>query len=128
MEPTQSNRPLRTIVDRYGWPKVLAAAAVIGLAAGGIQAEISHNGGPDTSSPQYKAGYHDAYHWSLIYENADTALNDCEAGVAHDDKALYVLSEESVGWSGQQYVAWSQGCVAALRDFGMGIPQQSWEN
>jgi hypothetical protein len=121
---------MQTLTERYGkkrvWAVIGCAWAVVILI--GVVKVATDDGGPDTSSPQYKAGYHDAYHWSLIYENADTALNDCEAGVAHDDKALYVLSEESVGWSGQQYVAWSQGCVAALRDFGMGIPQQSWEN
>lgn len=83
-------------------------------------------GGPDTSSTGYKAGWRDAYHWSFIYEDADTALRDCEAGVAHDN-VLGQLDEKTIYFNDQQLIAWSQGCVGALRSFGMVIPQQSWE-
>jgi hypothetical protein len=43
----------RTIVDRYGWPKVLVCALVVGCLAGFIKMEISHNDGPPSCAKQY---------------------------------------------------------------------------
>ncbi|MFE7238228.1 hypothetical protein [Streptomyces sp. NPDC057580] len=100
--------------------RIAATALTVGLVLTGCSS------GVDTSSAEYQAGYHDAGHWSFIYENADTALNDCEAGVAHDT-VLNQLNDKAVGWNDKQLVAWSQGCVQHLRDFGMSIPKQSWE-
>ncbi|MFD8170600.1 hypothetical protein ACPCC3_12520 [Streptomyces cellulosae] len=100
----------------------VAFTAGLGLAAAGC----GSGGGIDTSSSEYKAGYYDAGHWSFVMEDPATALNDCEAGVAHDS-VLSQLRVEAAGWNDGQLVAWSQGCVAALRDRGMNIPIQSWE-
>ncbi|MFF3466989.1 hypothetical protein [Streptomyces sp. NPDC002619] len=101
--------------------RITVAALTVGLVLTGCSS------GVDTSSAEYQAGYSAAGHWSFIYESPDAALNDCEAGVAHDP-VLNQLNDKAVGWNDQQLVAWSQGCVASLRDFGMSIPKQSWEN
>ncbi|MFF0285030.1 hypothetical protein [Streptomyces sp. NPDC005262] len=100
--------------------RIAATALTVGLMLTGCSS------GPDTSSPEYKAGYYDAGHWSFVMEDADTALNDCEAGVAHDP-VLNQLNDKAVDWNDKQLVAWSQGCAAALRDRGMSIPKQPWE-
>ncbi|MFI6360944.1 hypothetical protein ACIBJF_52670 [Streptomyces sp. NPDC050743] len=119
---------MQTLAERYGkkrvWTVIGCAWAVIILV--GVAKVATDDGGPDTSSAAYKRGYKDAFDWSFIYENADTALNDCEAGVAHDN-VLGQLDVKTVDFNDQQLVAWSQGCVGALRSFGMVIPKQSWE-
>lgn len=125
MQPTQGQRPLRTIVDRYGWPKVLIVACIIGALGGWTSSELKGSDGPDSWSPAFKAGRKDAYDWSFINESPDTALHDCEAGVAHDN-VLGQLDAKTVDFNDQQLVDWSRGCVNALRDF-MSIPTQSWE-
>jgi hypothetical protein len=43
----------RTIVDRFGWPKVLGCALLVGCLAGFIKMEIGHNDGPPSCAMAY---------------------------------------------------------------------------
>ncbi|GAA3151064.1 hypothetical protein GCM10010521_43370 [Streptomyces rameus] len=119
---------MRTLTDRYGkrrvWAVIGCAWAVI-ILVGVVKVVTDDDSGPDSWSPAFKAGRKDAYGWSFIYESPDTALNDCEAGVAHDN-VLGQLDEKTIYFDDSQLVDWSRGCISALRDF-MPVPPQSWE-
>ncbi|MEU6365977.1 hypothetical protein ABZ876_09510 [Streptomyces sp. NPDC046931] len=118
---------MQTLTQRYGkkrvWAVIGCAWAVVILV--GVVKSVTDDSGPGSWSPAFKEGRKDAYDWSTIYEDPDTALYDCEAGVAHD-RVLNELDAKTFGWSDEQLVDWSRGCVSALRDF-MPIPKQSWE-
>jgi hypothetical protein len=48
---------MQTIVERFGWPKVLVGACAVGLLAGGIKAEISHSDGPPSCAKSFVGTY-----------------------------------------------------------------------
>jgi hypothetical protein len=43
----------QTIVQRFGWPKVLIAAVLVGCLAGFIKMELGSNDGPPSCAKQY---------------------------------------------------------------------------
>ncbi|MFI5973947.1 hypothetical protein [Streptomyces sp. NPDC051452] len=130
-EPCGGYIYMQTLIQRYGkkrvWTVIGCAWAVI-ILVGVVKATTGDDSGSgiDRSSAAFKAGQTDAGKWSFVYEDADTALNDCEAGVAHDG-VLGQLDEKTIYYSDQQLVEWSAGCVDGLRNFGMYIPKQPWE-
>jgi hypothetical protein len=44
----------RTIVDRFGWPKVLGVALAVGCLAGFISNELGHSDGPPACAMAYR--------------------------------------------------------------------------
>ena len=57
MQTTQGDRPLRTIVDRYGWPKVLICAMLVGFLAAFVKAELTGSDGPPSCAKSYVGRY-----------------------------------------------------------------------
>ncbi|MET7984573.1 hypothetical protein [Streptomyces sp. NPDC005281] len=57
METPQAERPLRTIVDRFGWPKVLIGSLLIGCLIGFVKVELSGNDSPPSCAKQYANVY-----------------------------------------------------------------------
>ncbi|MGW5256946.1 hypothetical protein ACWERW_28985 [Streptomyces sp. NPDC004012] len=57
MQTAQGQRPLRTIVDRYGWPKVLLVACIIGASGGWISSQVNHNDGPPACAKSFVGTY-----------------------------------------------------------------------
>ncbi|MEU7407981.1 hypothetical protein AB0B40_01395 [Streptomyces sp. NPDC042638] len=53
MQTAQGQRPLRTIVHRYGWPKVLLVACIIGASGGWISSQVNHNDGPPACAKRW---------------------------------------------------------------------------